>query len=184
MNGRGGRVRCVVSVVGLCAVLLVDPADVRAGGRIHLKQGYAIEADNWWEEGGLLWYTKGNTTSAVTRSDVVRIEGNPASGVHPTEPTPSQIGSVEVGSAKYSVTERDPYLWRWSVETSVVNKTDRQARIRVVFTFVNWQGDTLHILGHDVNLAPGESKTVFGTVTTPASVGKEVTNVKTGYSTR
>jgi hypothetical protein len=44
--------------------------------RLHLKQGYAIDVDRWEDDPktGLLWYWQGASRSAVTKSDVLRIE--------------------------------------------------------------------------------------------------------------
>jgi hypothetical protein len=43
-------------------------------GQIHLKQGYSVPAERWWEENGMVFYEITNETRAVSKADVLRIE--------------------------------------------------------------------------------------------------------------
>src|SRR5262249_55737434 len=58
-------------------VLSIFVAASAYAGQIHLRYGYAISAEYWWEDGGMLWYVRNGERAAVPRSDVVRVEGSP-----------------------------------------------------------------------------------------------------------
>lgn len=64
----------LVLIAGGILCLLATPV---AAGQIHLKYGFAVTADYWWEDGGMLWYVRNGERAAVSRSDVIRIEGVP-----------------------------------------------------------------------------------------------------------
>jgi hypothetical protein len=76
----------------LVLVLLSLPA--YAAGRIYMKQGYAIEAEDWWEDPAknLLWYERNGLRAAVTLTDVAKIEGKSKAGTLWTPPA-APIGS-------------------------------------------------------------------------------------------
>lgn len=59
-------------------LLLLVAAPVDAG-KIHMKHGYVIEAEYWWQDGPMLYYVRqvGRLQEAVSRADVERIEGTP-----------------------------------------------------------------------------------------------------------
>lgn len=152
-----------------------------AAGKLHMKQGYTIQADEWWDDPaqGLLWYRQGTTRSAVTRSDVLRIEGQSVDA--PMGPAPARPASarVVVDRATYTLTERGEYRWRWSVATDVQNDGGKRVRVTVNFAYVNYQGDTLDIQTYPITLDPGERRHIFGYHSMSASLAREVTNVRT-----
>jgi hypothetical protein len=90
--------RSLCLLVSCAVLLLLDSSDLYGGGKIHVKQGYAIEADDWWEApgAGLLWYEKGGQRSAVSLKDVVRFEGSSKAGTPIALPPP---GSTTGGTA-------------------------------------------------------------------------------------
>jgi hypothetical protein len=73
-------------------------------GTIHLKYGYSVEADAWWEDGGLLYYTARGQQYAVPAGDVLRIEGDPV------PPATGELPPVDLagwGRTRWGMTEDD-----------------------------------------------------------------------------
>jgi hypothetical protein len=73
-NHRRGAVALGAAVLLVASLVAAQRAEA---GRIHLKQGYAVEADSYWVVGDLLYYTTRGETRGLSRQDVVRIEDVP-----------------------------------------------------------------------------------------------------------
>jgi hypothetical protein len=58
-------------------VLLLLSATAWAAGKLHTRHGFAIDAETWWEQEGILYYRRRGATQVIPRGDVVRIEGTP-----------------------------------------------------------------------------------------------------------
>lgn len=67
----------------MVGILLVFTPSAAFAGRLHLKHGYAVEAETWWRDGALIYYEQRGTTSAVTANDVIRFEGPFRARVNP-----------------------------------------------------------------------------------------------------
>jgi hypothetical protein len=77
-------------------LLLLLPSSVLAAGKLHTRYGFAIDADTWWEESGILFYEKNGVRQAVPRGDVERIEGTPGPRQQAIRPAPPKACESQV----------------------------------------------------------------------------------------
>jgi hypothetical protein len=64
----------------------VSPEVATAPGRLYLSDGQVLPADEWWEDGTILFYRWHGQQLRVLREYVVRIEGEPRKRVEVVGP--------------------------------------------------------------------------------------------------
>lgn len=151
---------CELTRLGLALLLaLLLPCLADAAGKLYMKQGYAIEVDEWWEDAaqGLLWYRKGTLKSAVTRSDVVKIEGTTTENPPLVAPRVARTGSpLEVIKSDFTIIDRSRYIWRLGYTVQIRNHLDRAVKARVIVFFEDWGGRVLqHGKELETTITPG-----------------------------
>jgi hypothetical protein len=72
---RGRTSTLAAALLPVLLLWLLSPAE--PAGKLHTRHGFAIDAETWWEQEGILYYRRRGATQVIPRSDVVRIEGTP-----------------------------------------------------------------------------------------------------------